>query len=92
MTKIHNLSFRPLNKTELNQRSYAVLDTPGVREVEVKEKATSSVTKKFTFDRVFGHKSQQEDVYKAVVGPLINQVMQGKISIYIHITLHAIWC
>jgi len=68
---------RPLNKTELNQRSYAVLDTPGVREVEVKEKATSSVTKKFTFDRVFGHKSQQEDVYKAVVGPLINQVMQG---------------
>ena len=76
---IYDLFFRPLNQTEKSQRSYAVLDTPGVREVEVKEKANSSVTKKFTFDRVFGHKAQQEDVYKAVVGPLINQVMQGKI-------------
>jgi len=35
------------------------------------------LTKTFQFDRVFGINSQQMDVYRAVVEPLINQVMQG---------------
>ena len=43
----------------------------------VKEKASSSLTKTFNFDRVFGTKSVQQDVYKAVVGPLIPQVLAG---------------
>jgi len=68
---------RPLNTAEKNSRSTAILDTPGTREVVVKEKATSSLTKTFNFDRVFGTKSAQQDVYKAVVGPLIKQVLQG---------------
>lgn len=35
------------------------------------------MTKSFNFDRVFGPKSSQSEVYKTVVGPLIDQVMQG---------------
>ena len=68
---------RPLNQSERDQRSWAVLDTPGPREVVVAEKANSSMTKKFNFDRVFGTKSSQEDVYKTVVGRLITEVTQG---------------
>jgi len=54
-----------------------VVDTPGSREVVVKEKQTSSLTKTFHFDKVFGTTSAQQDVYKSVVKPLVNQVLQG---------------
>jgi len=66
-----------LNKSEKDARSYSVVDTPNQREVTVKEKAGSSLTKTFGFDRVFGPNSKQFDVYRAVVEPLIGQVMQG---------------
>ena len=74
------LYFRPLNKSEKDQRSWAVLDTPTSREVHVREKANQS--KNFNFDRVFGPQSTQEEVYKTVVGRLINEVMQGNQSTY----------
>ena len=75
--KFLTVFFRPINKSEIEQRSFSVLSTPSNNHVEVKEKANSSLTKKFSFDRVFGPKSTQPDVYKTVVGPLIDQVMQG---------------
>jgi len=68
---------RPLNKAEKDARSYSVVDCPNSREVSVKEKQTSSITKTFQFDKVFGIQSKQLDVYRAVVEPLIGQVMQG---------------
>eukprot|EP00092_Neocalanus_flemingeri_P020555 GFUD01022268.1.p1 GENE.GFUD01022268.1~~GFUD01022268.1.p1 ORF type:complete len:1112 (-),score=327.91 GFUD01022268.1:215-3550(-) len=68
---------RPLNKAEKEARSYSVVDCPNSREVTVKEKQMSSITKTFQFDKVFGIKSKQLDVYRAVVEPLIGQVMQG---------------
>ena len=54
-----------------------MVDCPNSREVTVKEKALSSITKTFHFDKVFGIKSKQLEVYRSVVEPLINQVMQG---------------
>jgi len=54
-----------------------VVDCPNSREVTVKEKQMSSITKTFQFDKVFGIQSKQLDVYRAVVEPLIGQVMQG---------------
>merc|ERR1719410_1159015 len=68
---------RPLNKAEKDARSFSVVDCPNSREVTVKEKQFSSITKTFQFDRVFGTQSKQLEVYRAVVEPLIHQVMQG---------------
>ena len=81
---------RPLNENEKAQRSYSVVDTPNsrfvivfvsllvtsttTREITVKEKALSSLTKTFQFDKVFGIASKQLDVYRSVVEPLIGQV------------------
>ena len=70
---------RPLNNTEKDARSYSVVDCPNSREVTVKEKhlSSSSATKTFQFDKVFGIKSKQLEVYKSVVEPLINQVSRN---------------
>ena len=65
---------RPLNNAERDARSYSVVDCPNSREVSVKEKAMSSVTKTFQFDKVFGAQSKQIEVYRSVVEPLIHQV------------------
>ena len=40
----------------------------------------SATTTTFGFDRVFGPASKQVDVHKAVVGPLIKQVLQVRIN------------
>ena len=67
---------RPLNNTEKDARSYSVVDCPNSREVTVKEKhlSSSSATKTFQFDKVFGPQSKQLEVYRSVVEPLITQV------------------
>ena len=67
---------RPLNDTEKDARSYSVVDCPNSREVTVKEKSLSNhQTKTFQFDKVFGVQSKQIEVYRAVVEPLILQVL-----------------
>ncbi len=53
------LFFRPLNASEKAQRSFSVVDVPGSRDVVVKEKPNSSITKTFNFDRAFGPASTQ---------------------------------
>ena len=66
----NNILFRcrPLNKAEKDAKSSCVVECPNSREVSVKEKV-------FQFDRVFGTQSEQLDVYRAVVEPLIGQVI-----------------
>lgn len=50
------------------------MDCVSTKEVTVKDK---SQTKTFTFDRVFGPDSKQVEIYKTVVSPLIQEVLQG---------------
>ena len=60
------------------------MSTDNRNSVEIPEKPNSALsknTKKFHFDRVFGEKANQADVYKTVVGPLIGQVMQVSLEI-----------
>ncbi|XP_013790092.1 kinesin-like protein KIF11, partial [Limulus polyphemus] len=73
------LRCRPLNWYEKKQNSYSVVEAnPERREVTVKDKGSEkSHTKTFAFDRVFGPETQQIDVYKMVVGPLIEEVLMG---------------
>jgi len=68
---------RPLNQAEKNVKAFSIVDIPSHREVVVKEKPNTNLTKSYQFDRVFGPKSQQLDVYRSVVEPLIEQVMMG---------------
>ncbi len=66
---------RPLNNDEKSSRSSAVVSVPGKREVSVHSAKYTNPT--YTFDRVFDDKSKQKDIYKTVVHPMIDQVMQG---------------
>jgi len=68
---------RPLNQAEKNVKAYSIVDIPSHREIVIKEKPNTNLTKSYQFDKVFGPKSQQLDVYRAVVEPLIEQVMMG---------------
>ena len=65
---------RPLSKAEKDKKSFSIVEIPSAREIVVKEKLNSNMTKSYQFDRVFGPKSVQLDVYKAIVQPLIDQV------------------
>ena len=62
---------RPLNQAEKDKKAYSIVETPHIKQIDVKDKLSS---KSYQFDRVFGPKSQQLDVYKSVVEPLIEQV------------------
>lgn len=73
------LCFRPLNDIEKKQGSYSVLDCSyEKREIQVKERlSVNPATKSFHFDHVFPITSKQIDVYKTVVTPIIDEVLQG---------------
>ena len=75
---------RPLNKAEKDKKAFSIVDFPSIKQIDVKEKLHSSHTKSYQFDRVFGPKSQQIDVYKAVVEPLIDQVISRIISSHLN--------
>ena len=82
---------RPLNNAERDARSYSVVDCPNSREVSVKEKAMSSVTKTFQFDKVFGAQSKQIEVYRSVVlgaSTLIHQVSICFLTVTKTVNLH----
>ena len=51
---------------------------PERREVVLQDARNSSTpSKRYTFDRVFDTQSKQADLYKHVVAPLVEQVIQG---------------
>ena len=70
--------FRPFNASE-KKGSYSVVDgNADKKEVTVKEKlGISPSTKTFTFDHVFGSDTKQVNVYKTVVTPIIQEVLNG---------------
>ncbi|XP_043277605.1 kinesin-like protein Klp61F isoform X2 [Venturia canescens] len=68
---------RPINNTEKIGKSATVVDVTSCKEVVVRERPQDKLTKKFTFDRVFGPSSKQIDVYNAVVSPLLDEVLAG---------------
>lgn len=48
-----------MNSQEHAKHAAQVIDTPGSREVVVRDRSVNNVTKTFTFDRVFGASSKQ---------------------------------
>lgn len=70
---------RPRNASEKKMGSSSVIDT-NTRKGEVvvrHELHDKTTTKTFTFDRVYGPESNQLEVYKGVVEPIISEVLLG---------------
>ncbi|XP_061389996.1 kinesin-like protein Klp61F [Musca vetustissima] len=68
---------RPLNRRERGIHSTEIVEVISHKEIIARNTLDSKLTKKFTFDRTFGPESKQVDVYAAVVGPLIEEVLSG---------------
>eukprot|EP00808_Paulinella_micropora_P018920 g17645.t1 len=69
---------RPLNAREKEGNQYPVASCVGASEVNViLGKHQHNSTKTFTFDRVFGQYSTQEEVYLTSVAPLVAEVLRG---------------
>ena len=66
---------RPINKVEKDKKAFSIVKIPSNKQIDVKEKPNSNMTKSSQFDRVFGPKSQEMDVYKSVMELLIDQVI-----------------
>lgn len=56
---IENNIFRPVNNVEKASKSPLVVDVASSKEVIVRERPQDKLTKKFTFDKVFGPVSKQ---------------------------------
>ena len=67
-----------MNDSERVARAYSIVETPSHKELVIKgAKLGGQHSKAFQLDRVFGPQSQQLQVYKAVVEPLVDQVCPG---------------
>jgi len=54
-----------------------VIDVSSDKEIIVYQRSQDRISKRFTFDRVFGPSSSQVDIYNIVVSPLLKQVIAG---------------
>ena len=63
---------RVLSRNNLNLNKNHIIHDVSCREISIKEKQNSGLTKTFQFDRVFGINSQQMDVYRSEIN---NQVV-----------------
>ena len=72
---------RPQNAREKQAREPVVVSTDAERcEVHVRQRlsaALSDKVKRFTFDRVFGPHATQQELYSAVIAPVVREVMEG---------------
>lgn len=76
-----SVAFRPRNQQESKLGSPNVVDVNmQTKEITVRQDMNymdKGNNKTFSFDKVFGSKSKQIDVYKSMVCPVIDEVLQG---------------
>ncbi|CAL4938806.1 unnamed protein product [Urochloa decumbens] len=72
------LRCRPLSDEELRWNvQNAISCNEPKREVTVLHSLLTQAEKTFTFDKVFGPKSQQRSIYDHAIAPIINDVLEG---------------
>lgn len=69
--------FRPLNKKEIKRGSKFCVEVDPARTDLVKLRTLDGGAHDFHFDRVFGTKSSQQEVYEDAAKPIIADVLQG---------------
>ncbi|KAJ1959103.1 Kinesin- motor protein, partial [Dipsacomyces acuminosporus] len=67
---------RGKNERERKENSPTVIDVPQIRGKELTVRGTAT-TRQYHFDRVFGPQADQELVYREIVSPILDEVMQG---------------
>ncbi|KAJ8025345.1 Kinesin-like protein KIF11 [Holothuria leucospilota] len=70
------LRCRPLNEAERKHGSYRIVDT-NMPKKEVTVELEKHQKKTYTFDKVFGPKAKQIELYKSVVVPILDEVLMG---------------
>lgn len=74
------LRCRPFNDEEIRQEISQVVTCSEVRKevvVSHSNAAVGKIERTFTFDKVFGPLSQQEDVFHQALVPIVDEVMEG---------------
>lgn len=76
-----NFFHRPRNQYEIKLGSANVVEVNlPIKEITVRQEMNymdKGNNKTFSFDKVFGPNSRQIDVYKSMVCPVIDEVLQG---------------
>ncbi|CAF0743438.1 unnamed protein product [Rotaria sp. Silwood1] len=67
---------RPLNDNEKSQNLTSCLNINETRR-EIIVNCKTSTTRFFNYDHVFGFQTRQQDVYKVVVAPIVDEVLKG---------------
>ncbi|MQL80584.1 hypothetical protein Taro_013038 [Colocasia esculenta] len=73
------LRCRPLSEDEMRVKMPVVISChENRREVSVVQTiANKQIDRTFTFDRVFGPKSQQKELFDSAISPIVNEVLEG---------------
>lgn len=72
-----SMNNRPTSETNAKNCATTQIDVASDKEIMIYQRSQDRVSKRFTFDRVFGPSSSQVDVYNVVVSPLLKQVIAG---------------
>ncbi|CAF3620474.1 unnamed protein product [Adineta steineri] len=67
---------RPLSDNEKSQNLTSCLNVNEIRR-EIIVNCKTSTTRFFNYDHVFGCQTRQQDVYKTVVAPIVDEVLKG---------------
>ena len=65
---------RARNDTEIAANSPVILEAKSRRDAVLKN---TGKDKEYSFDRVFGPESKQDEIYRAVAQPILDEVLMG---------------
>ena len=69
--------FRPMLRQEADARGFTCVDVKSANDVEVTRPGTTQSARKFTFDRIFGEKTHQEEIFREIGVPCIQNMVEG---------------
>ncbi len=71
---LHSMILRPLSKKEYNEGDINIVEACVDQKITLRDKTSA---RSYTFDRVFGPHSRQNDIYNEMVAPTVMEVIEG---------------